>query len=550
MSCTSSGVLGNRSSSYPSSNWPGDLIAFHSEATNLVTGDTNGFGDVFLKNKNNQAIEIISVTAGGAPANGLSAGVNMDPSGNLVVFYSNASNLSSGDTNGTYDIFLRDRAAGTMTRISVSRSGGATNGPSTLPSISTDGRFVVYESDGSNMPVEQDLNAVRDIFVFDRSTQVTKLVTMGIGGVQTNGASLNASVSADGRFVAFESLASNLVSGDSGFRDIFVADRLLGVTERISVGSSGQSNADSSLAKISGDGRYVVFQSGASNLVANDTNGKVDIFIRDRLLGTIERVSMGAAGAQANNNSFSAAVSFDGTWVAFHSDATNLIAGDSNNATDVFVRNRVSGATTRESVASSGTQGNSTSTNPAFSGDKSILAFASWASNLVTGDTNNYGDIFVHTLLDPVPTLIGTVELGDYTGPADDEWLEMKLLDDLGNVLETLPLVRSDASGNYRVTCQTATSANLVVKGRTWLAQSKTVTPELGSAVNVDFTLTNGDVNNDNEIGPADFTRLSAAFGSMPGDGNWDHDADLTGDDEVGPADFTVLSTNFGLMGD
>ena len=200
-------------------------------------------------------------------------------------------------------------------------------------------------------------------------------------------------LAADGRFVAFGSDATNLVTGDTNaVSDAFVYDRVTGTTERVSVSSAGaEANGTSFAPAISADGRFVAFPSEATNLVPGDTNGVTDVFVRDRLTGTTERVSVSSAGAEANGTSFAPAISADGRFVAFPSEATNLVPGDTNGATDVFVRDRLTATTDRVSVDSAGAQANDRSDFPAISADGSVVAFVSTATNLVPDDTNVCG---------------------------------------------------------------------------------------------------------------------------------------------------------------
>ncbi len=193
--------------------------------------------------------------------------------------------------------------------------------------------------------------------------QLTQRVSLDSGGVQGTGNSFAPSITADGRFVAFNSQAANLVAGDTnGFFDVFVRDRQTGITERVSVSTAGtQGDGDSSFGytpSISADGRFVAFSSLATNLVANDTNGFADVFVRDRLSGTTERVSVATGGAAGNANSLTPSISADGRYVAFESFASNLVGSDSNGTWDVFVRDRQAGTTERASVDSSGSQAN------------------------------------------------------------------------------------------------------------------------------------------------------------------------------------------------
>ncbi len=210
------------------------------------------------------------------------------------------------------------------------------------------------------------------------------------------GNSVEPSISWDDRYVAFQSAAFNLVVGDNNLSDdIFVHDTVTATTTRVSVGSAGvEGNSNSFRPSISGDGRFVAFGSRASNLVAVDTNGSDDIFVRDTVAATTTRVSVDSAGAEGNFSSFDPSISGDDRYVAFRSTAFNLVVGDNNLSDDIFVHDTVTGATTRVSVDSAGMEGNFSSFEPSISWDGSYVAFQSTASNLVTGDTNLSDDIF------------------------------------------------------------------------------------------------------------------------------------------------------------
>jgi len=218
----------------------------------------------------------------------------------------------------------------------------------------------------------------------------TERISVASDGTQGNSGSANSSISADGRYVVFDSTASNLVSGDTNnYPDIFVHDRVTGITSRISIAPDGtQGNGLSSHPSISADGRYVAFESYANNLVSGDTNNTGDIFVYDRITGITSRVSVASYGTQGNNISVNSSISADGRYIAFDSDASNLVSGDTNNFRDIFVRDRVTGITSRISVATDGIQGNSFANFPSISADGRYIAFGSNASNLVSGDTN------------------------------------------------------------------------------------------------------------------------------------------------------------------
>ena len=252
-------------------------------------------------------------------------------------------------------------AVGALTeRVSVATDGSQGYGGSPeKPAISADGRYVAFESGSSNL-VAGDTNGFEDVFVRDLQSGTTQRVSVATGGTQGNGFSSEPAISADGRYVTFSSAASNLVPGDTnGAPDVFVRDRRSGTTQRVSVAAAGtQGNGDSGSSAIGADGRYVAFVSRASNLVPGDTNGTSDVFVRDLQLGTTQRVSVATDGTQADGASFNVAISADGRYVAFDSYASNLAPGDTNQAGDVFVRDLQSGTTQRVSVATDGSQGN------------------------------------------------------------------------------------------------------------------------------------------------------------------------------------------------
>ena len=345
VSVDTNGLQGNAGSGSPSISADGRCVAFFSNARNLVPGYTNGFGNLFLRDRQSGTTEIVSVGMGGAQADAASLDAIVSADGRFVVFDSIATNLVLGDTNGFKDVFLRDRQAATMVRVSLAPGGAESNGDSAFPSISADDRYVAYASFATNL-VPGDTNGAMDVFLLDLQTGTTELVSVSSLGVQGNAGSYRPSVSSDGRFVAFSSDASNLVAGDTnGKRDVFVRDRLNGTTERVSISTGGVEGEAVSgpVHAISADGRFVAFSSSASTLVPGDTNGKMDMFLRDRQAGTTERVSVDSSGAQSNGScDVQPAMSSDGRFVAFSCDATNLVAGDTNGAVDVFLRDRES----------------------------------------------------------------------------------------------------------------------------------------------------------------------------------------------------------------
>jgi Tol biopolymer transport system component len=382
-----------------------------------------------------QVTERVSVDSSGGQANGgadlpFPAGSSVSADGRYVAFVSGSTNLVPGDTNGNWDVFVHDRTTRSTTRVSVDSGGnqGYANSGLFGISISADGRFVAFESAAANL-VPGDTNGARDILVRDCANGTTERVSVDSLGTQGNANSFHPAISGDGRYVAFYSLASNLVVGDAnGLQDVFVRDRVNGTTELISLTSAGvQGNGASEFPSISADGRYVAFDSAASNLVAGDMNGHQDIFLRDRLNGTTEIVSLATNQSLGNGDSSLSSLSNDGRFVAFTSAATNLAPGDANNGTDVFVRDRVSGTTTLTSVSMSGVPGNRTSQEISLTADGHFAAFKSSATDLIPNSpTDPQGAwVFVRDLQAGITTLVSRATDGSIpaSGGSQMPWI-------------------------------------------------------------------------------------------------------------------------------
>ena len=297
----------------------------------------------------------------------------------------------------------------------MTNSGDEANGPSAFGDLSSTGRFVAFESLASNV-VSGDTNDASDVFVYDRESQIVQRISVGTAGVPGDGGSFAASISADGRYVAFESLAENLVAGDAnGLRDVFVYDRQLDAIEVVSVdGAGNQADGESLAPAISDDGRFVAFESDATNLVPGDTNGVRDVFVFDRQTASIERVSVGDSG-EGNGSSREPSLSADGRFVAFDSAATNLISGDTNGNIDVFVYDRAADSLSRVSTNSGGLEANGTSTSPQLSANGRFVVFESNAGNLVAGDFVPSAQIYVH---DRESTAVSQVSVNRAGNPA------------------------------------------------------------------------------------------------------------------------------------
>jgi Tol biopolymer transport system component len=397
VSLSSAGVQANDDCAPPAISADGRFVVFRSFASTFVLGDVNGVSDVFLRDRAAGETTLVSVSSDGQQGNqGCDYGTAISADGRTIAFAGVASNLVPGDTNNAFDIFVHDRITGITTRESVDSNGNQGNGDSRYPSLSADGRYVAFASTATNL-VAGDSNFLWDVFVRDRVAGTTVRVSVDSNGQQSNGNSFGPVLSSDGQLVGFTSLASNLVPNDTNdSRDAFVHDMATGRTTCVSVDSSGnQGDGDSVFTSFSADGRYVAFHGGATNLVRNDANHSWDVFVGDLLTGTTTRVSLDSNGNEGNQSSINGVLSPDGRYVAFSSLATNLAPNDTNNWLDVFVRDRITGVTERVSVSSNGSQGDMWSDTPAFAGDGRFVAFASASTDLVAGDTNGFSDIFI-----------------------------------------------------------------------------------------------------------------------------------------------------------
>ena len=396
-SLTSTGAQGNGGNYDASISEDGRFVAFWSGSTNLVPNDTNSQWDAFVHDRQTGTTERVSKGIGGAEADGGSLIPKITPDGRYVLFQSFATNLVAGDTNGERDVFVYDRQTGTTERISQADDGTQANDGSVVGAITPDGRYVVFQSDATNL-VAGDTNGQQDVFRYDRQTDTIQRVSLTSTGAESTGASYSSAISADGQIVATLSSATDLVPGDTnGLSDIFVYDLQANTVEIVSQAFDGGEalGGSSSAVALSADGRFVAFSSDATNLVPLDENDASDIFVYDRTADKMERVSVTDKGKEADDESRGPLISADGRYVAYYSDATNIVAGDTNTNRDSFVIDRQTYLVRRLSVAPDGTEPNGYALATGISPGGDHVTFYSAASNLVPGDTNGNFDSFV-----------------------------------------------------------------------------------------------------------------------------------------------------------
>lgn len=382
----------DRSSLSAAASPDGSCIAFISSATNLSDLDTNGgIPDIYLFDIDAQICKPVSITSTGVIGNNLSLSPDLSREGRFVVFASAADNLVPDDSNGSFDIFVKDMQTGEISRVSVASDGTQANDHSAHPKISADGNLIVFESDADNL-VPNDNNGTTDVFVHDRKRGRTWRVSISNDGEEGGLASFSPDISSDGKWITFCSRANNLVEGHEGdYIDVFVCPvKGRNKLTMISVNSSGVAGEGNSISPaISADGRYVVFESEAENLVSRDSNGFSDIFLVDREIESIRRVN----NRTSNNDSYSPVVTAEGE-VCYYSLADNLVRNDTNRVADVFYYDDL--YTNMISRPKYPTLSNGISSQPSVSDDGKLVAFESFADNLVKGDSNGFTDIFYY----------------------------------------------------------------------------------------------------------------------------------------------------------
>jgi hypothetical protein len=394
VSVDSSGALGNTLSDRASVSRDGKYVAFSSAASNLVSGDTNGLRDIFLRNIGTGATTRVSVSTGGNEANAASWFSKVSYDGRYVVFSSTASNLVSSDSNDYYDVFLRDTVNGTTELISQATAGTQGNqwsgGDSGLD-ISRDGRFVVFSAAASNL-VAGDTGNRMDVFVRDRKLNTTTMLSVSASGTQGNGDSQFPAISCEGTHITFNSSSTNLVPSDTnGATDVFYVDRLAGfaITNITTAG-----NDVSGGSSISCSGEIIGYTTAATNLVSGDTNNRLDVLAYDVNSATTELISKSTSGALGNDNSSFPSVSADGRYVSFQSSSYTL-ATNSNSLNNAYMRDRIANTTVQITKRNATNNVMQNAERPAISGNGRYVVYDSGDTGLVSGDTNGVADVFM-----------------------------------------------------------------------------------------------------------------------------------------------------------
>ncbi len=393
---------GDQSSGYsvePEVSDDGRHVVFYAAADDLVPGDTNGFADVFVRDRLTNETTRVSISSDGEQANGDCRFPTISGDGRMVAFHSSADNLVPDDTNSEWDIFVHDRKTGVTVRASVGPIGEESDEGGYFGSISGNGQFVVFNT-GEPLS-EEDTNNVSDIYRHDLISKDTVRVSVGTGGFQLDGASVKASISYYGEYVAFLSLARNVDPIDIDNRyDVYVRDILSDETVLVSPSSSNDQSADEDceLSVISADGQNIAFITEATNLIEGEQLGVKYAYLYDRSKNLMRLMSRSYCGEPGDQRTDTVAITPDGQWVVFYSAAQNLVPGGSWPVRNIFLRNTVTNQILEVSEASDGSPANADSYDPALSNDGHIIVFSSIADNLVDDDSNNTHDIFAHEL--------------------------------------------------------------------------------------------------------------------------------------------------------
>lgn len=394
-----SGRWANDHSTEPSLSADGRWVAFTSDATNLVTGDTEGFTDVFLHDRQTATTLRVSQTPAGTGANADCGAPVISADGRFVAFVTEASNLVTSDSNGVNDVYLWSRETGQIELISVRPNGRAGSQISDSPALSADGTFVAFASDAPDL-IASDRNFARDVFVRDRSRGATERVSVTNNGGPINGSSDAPAISSNGRWVAFHSGAEGItsVATDRNW-NIYVRDRTAQTTEIVSLrGADAQAepgDSDSVYPAISGDGRFVIFHSLANNFTDAPPDDFLTVFIRDRQEKTLTAVSVSMNGEAPTGDSYVDAINEDGRYVTYSSTDTRVVPGGIPNVFRALLWDRLSGTTQSLGVNAAGYPAGDAVFLSRPSRDGRFVVFGSYAYELVPEDGNGVGDVFV-----------------------------------------------------------------------------------------------------------------------------------------------------------
>jgi Tol biopolymer transport system component len=370
----------------------GDVIAFESDADDLVPGDTNALTDVFVFDRTTNHLERVSVASDGTEGNAYSGNASLSGDGRYVAFESGASNLVSGDTNFYSDVFVRDRVLGTTTRVSLTNSGAQAKHGGSRPTISKDGTLVLFDSDSDDL-VGGDTNGQYDVFLRDLTTGTNERESVTSNGVEGSARSWRSSMSSDGHYVVF--VSDSILDPSAHFAGVFRRDRVAGTTLIASIPDDGSTPVGGSSDNPTvSDSGLVAFDSGAHNMVPHDLNDLGDVFVHDFVAGTTTRVSVASDGTEGDGGSLHGVISDDGQYVAFETYADNLFDDDVDFSRDVVVKYLASGRVRDVSIDSTGIVSNYDNADPVLSSGGAVVVFESDASNLVEGDSNGQRDVF------------------------------------------------------------------------------------------------------------------------------------------------------------
>lgn len=393
LSVDSSGNQSNQVSYQPSVSGDGRYVAFESQASNLVSDDTNSARDIFVRDRTNSTTVRADVSSAGVEANADATQAKISYNGRFVVFASSASNLVGSDTNGTSDIFIRDLQSGTTTRVNTATSGTQGNGGASWPDVSADGRFVTYMSSGNTLDTSISGTVTNfQVYVKDMKTGANKMLSHSAGNVVGDAGSSAPRISCDGGVVVFESRSTNLVASDTnGYGDVFVVTQGWSGDDLVNATING--NQNSQFPTVSCDGNFVAIQSGANNLLSGTTTSGLNIYRYNRLDSTFQVASKYTSGSLGTASNQYPEISGDGRFIVFETDE-QFSANDTNPRTDIYLRDMRGATTQLLSINKTGTAAAGFTSMSSISDDGTYAVYEGFSPNIVSNDTNGYQDIF------------------------------------------------------------------------------------------------------------------------------------------------------------